>query len=138
MHELELVLPGMGLALPGGQPTHEALLELPSVGLYVPAEHGVKVMVALTAPTVAQKPPFGHWLQAVVCTLPRIGLGKVAQIDQRFRLHQVQVGSVQATHEKNVLAVIDDRFRQHDQQVQRLGQLTTLQLNKLITDFSVE
>ena len=30
-------LPGIGLALPGAHKTHDALLDAPSAGLYVPA-----------------------------------------------------------------------------------------------------
>ena len=38
------------------------MLSEPSFGLYVPAGHSAKVMLALVAPTVAQKPPTGHRL----------------------------------------------------------------------------
>ena len=59
------MLPGIELAVPTGQATHEALLEAPSVGLYVPAGHGVNVCLSPRAPTTAQKPPIGHRAHSV-------------------------------------------------------------------------
>jgi len=49
----------------------EALLLAPVSGLYVPAGHGVKAMLALAAPMLAQKPPTGHSEQpeAPICAL---------------------------------------------------------------------
>ena len=55
-----LELPGMGLAVPAVQARHEALVTAPSVGLNVPAGQSSKVMLALAAPTVEQKPPIGQ------------------------------------------------------------------------------
>ena len=49
-----LLLPGMGLALPGGQAKQDVLLELPVEGLNVPARHGVYVWRTVAAPSAAQ------------------------------------------------------------------------------------
>ena len=51
---MALLLPGIGQALPGGHAMHDALLERPSNGLYVPAAHGVYVCRTLAAPSEAQ------------------------------------------------------------------------------------
>ena len=65
MQLLSLDLPGTGLALPDEQATHDAMLEAPGALLYVPAGHASKVIEALIAPTLAQKPPTGQSLHAV-------------------------------------------------------------------------
>ena len=57
---LMLDMPGTGLALPTGQPMHDETSDAPRLGLYVPAGHCSKVIAALEAPTVAQKPPTGQ------------------------------------------------------------------------------
>ena len=59
-HTLGLLLPGTGLAFPGGHAMHDALLDAPTSELYVPVGHCSKVMLALAAPTDAQKPPTGQ------------------------------------------------------------------------------
>ena len=59
-HTLELLLPGVGLALPGEHWMHDVLLDVPSAGLYVPGGHCVNVWLALAAPTAPQKPPTGQ------------------------------------------------------------------------------
>ena len=41
------------------------MFDAPSVGLYVPAGHASKVMVAESAPTLAQNPPIGHGVHSV-------------------------------------------------------------------------
>ena len=53
------------MALPVAQAMHEALLDEPTSGLYEPAGHCTKVMLALAAPTLAQKPPTGQSSHAV-------------------------------------------------------------------------
>ena len=60
-----LELMGTGLALPAGHARHDETLDAPSIGLYVPAGHASKVMLALAAPTDAQKPPTGQSVQLV-------------------------------------------------------------------------
>ena len=44
---------------------HELMFVAPRLGLYVPAGHCSKVMLALSAPTLAQNPPTGHGLHSV-------------------------------------------------------------------------
>jgi hypothetical protein len=65
MHTLSLDLAGTGLALPAGHAMHDALLEAPEMLLNVPTGQTSKVIEALMAPTLAQKPPTGHRLHAV-------------------------------------------------------------------------
>ena len=62
-HTLASLLPGTGLALPAAHCTHAVWLDAPVCGLYVPAGHWVYAMLALAAPSEAQKPPTGHGLQ---------------------------------------------------------------------------
>ena len=54
VHAESEALPGAGLLFPAGQTRHEALLEPPASGLYVPAKHGSKVCRTLAEPTAAQ------------------------------------------------------------------------------------
>lgn len=75
-HALASLLPGIGLALPGGQLRHALLLDAPASELYVPAAHCSKVMLALAAPSDAQKPPVGQALQLVARSLaPKLPAG---------------------------------------------------------------
>ena len=60
LHAVRSVLPVTGLALPAGQPSQVALFVAPSALLHEPAGHASNVMLALAAPTCAQKPPEGH------------------------------------------------------------------------------
>ena len=53
----------MGLALPAAQRMHTLASDAPVLGLYVPEGHCSNAMLALVAPTLAQKPPVGHALQ---------------------------------------------------------------------------
>jgi hypothetical protein len=50
----ERLLPGIGLAFPAVQWTHELLLDAPRLELYVPPGHGVNVCRTLAAPSEAQ------------------------------------------------------------------------------------
>ena len=65
MQTSALLLPGIGLALPAAHAMHDALLDAPVSGLYVPAGHGSNVCRTLAAPSEAQKPPLGHWSHVV-------------------------------------------------------------------------
>ena len=56
---------GLMVGIPRRAPMQAESLDAPGVGLYVPALQGSNVIDALSAPTLAQKPPAGHGVQLV-------------------------------------------------------------------------